>query len=188
MTVIVLVRHAHPEDPRPGASGDNRRPLTAQGFRAARALITGLADLKPTVVASSPHRRAVQTVEPIAAAHGLGIRTDHALRGWESGVDPAMPGCASLYARNWADPSFAWPGYESLSEVTERAVAALTTFAFDYAGQTVIIGSHGTFITRALNGFGHTAADQRFVLAMPMPAIYRFDLDRNIVRFSGPGI
>jgi hypothetical protein len=45
-------------------------------------------------------------------------------------------------------------------------------------GRLVLVAGHGTFISRALAGFG-VPVDWAFVRVMPMPAIYR-------VRFADP--
>ncbi len=55
-------------------------------------------------------------------------------------------------AQSWAHPRWARPGAESLDELTERAVDALTDIVGGLRGRTAVIGSHGTFIARALIG------------------------------------
>ncbi|MGB3439159.1 MAG: hypothetical protein WBA97_10450 [Actinophytocola sp.] len=50
------------------------------------------------------------------------------------------------------------------------------------------MGSHGTFIARALIGFGLTGVDWPFSHAMPMPAIYRLHLTDGATHAAGPGL
>ncbi|WP_442941499.1 hypothetical protein [Nocardia sp. NBC_00403] len=64
----------------------------------------------------------------------------------------------------------------------------MTALAKAHPGQTVIVGSHGTFISRALVGFGCSGADQAFSAAMPMPAIYRLDFTGHQIHTAGPGL
>jgi 2,3-bisphosphoglycerate-dependent phosphoglycerate mutase len=111
----------------------------------------------------------VQTVRPLAAALGLPVETHPDLREWDSGIDP-RPDYADLYAESWAEPGRARPGGESLRDLSACAVAALTAVAGD---GTVVVGSHGTFVARALVGFGVGGVDWAFCRAMPMPAVYR---------------
>lgn len=91
--------------------------------------------------------------------------TDCALREWDSGYAPS-PEYERLDAESWADPTFARPGGESLAQLSSRAVEALSRRSGD-----TIVGSHGTFIARALAGFG-VSVDLAFVRAMPMPAVF----------------
>jgi broad specificity phosphatase PhoE len=69
-------------------------------------------------------------------------------------------------------------GGESLDQVTTRAHAALRELARDNRGRLVLVASHGTFITRALYGFG-SPVGSAFWHRMPMPAVYR-------LRFADP--
>lgn len=47
--------------------------------------------------------------------------------------------------------------------------------ARDFPGRRVVIGSHGTFVSRALAGFGDSI-DWAFVRDLPMPAVYRLSV------------
>jgi 2,3-bisphosphoglycerate-dependent phosphoglycerate mutase len=175
--MIVLVRHAESVHPTPGGPDEYHRPLAETGLAQAEELVEELAALKPDRIVASPYLRAVQTVQPLAKALGLPVHTDHELREWDSGLEPT-PDYARHYEASWADPSFARPGGESLNQLTERAVSILRSFT-----GTVVIGSHGTFVARALAGFG-VPVDWPFSDAMPMPAIYLI-ADTGI---TGPGL
>jgi len=74
------------------------------------------------------------------------------------------------------------PGGESLAQLTERATSAL---ADQHTGATVVVGSHGTFVARALVGFGVAGVDWEFSRAMPMPAVYRLRFTTTGVAVSG---
>lgn len=175
---VVLVRHAKSVPPPEAGPDDFRRPLTPEGLRQAQDLARALAELYPVAVWSSPYPRAVQTVEPTARVLGLVVRTWWNLREWNDGM-PAGSDWTAQEVRSWADPSFARPGGESLDQLTRRASGAVRSLAKRYAGQRVLIGSHGTFVARALHGLG-VAVGHSFVRDMPMPAVYR-------VRFTGEG-
>lgn len=184
---IVLVRHARSCVPRPGGPDEYRRPLTAAGLAQAEELVTELADIEPGLVASSPYLRAVQTVEPFARSVGVAVRTEHDLREWDSGLEPT-PDFVRHYIESWADPGFARPGGESLHRFTARATAALTSLAERTGAGPVVVGSHGTFVSRALVGFGVAGVDHAFVHAMPMPAVYRIRFTERGVDVTGPGL
>ena len=80
-----------------------------------------------------------------------------------------------MYACSWAHPGFAYEGGESLAELTVRAGKALARIAAEYPEATVVVGSHGTFVARALIAAGHDA-DWEFCRVMPMPAVYEVTL------------
>ncbi len=186
-STLILLRHAAPRIPTPGGPDDYTRPLTTQGHQQARSVIDELIPLAPRAIVSSPYLRAVQTVQPLAQALDLPVRTDHELREWDSGLAP-RPDYARHYALSWMMPRLARAAGESLDQLTRRAVTALITLAHQHHDSTVVIGSHGTFIARALVGFGFTHVDWAFSHAMPMPAIYRLDLTDDRVQASGPGL
>jgi 2,3-bisphosphoglycerate-dependent phosphoglycerate mutase len=179
---IVLVRHASPVLPRPGGPDDHHRALTAEGVHQARRLVGELP--APELVVSSPYRRAVQTVEPLARAYGLTVRTDPRLREWDSGLEP-RPDYARHHTYSWDNPDHARAGGESLARLTDRATTALLDWA---AHGPVVVGSHGTFVARALLGFGVDGIDWPFCAAMPMPAVYRLRWEGGRVVVSGPGL
>jgi 2,3-bisphosphoglycerate-dependent phosphoglycerate mutase len=161
---IILVRHAAPVLPMDWPD-QSTRPLTADGVAAAASLAPRLVSLAPAAVVSSPYRRAIQTVAPAASLLGLPVDPDFSLREWDSGYVPT-PDYQRLDAESWADPTFARADGESLSQLSTRAVAALSRLTVD-----TVVGSHGTFIARALAGFG-MSVDLDFVRAMPMPAVF----------------
>lgn len=183
--MILLVRHAVPFFPRVGGPDDHHRPLTAEGARQARRLARQLP--APALVVSSPYLRAVQTVEPLARAHGHTVTTDPALREWDSGVGPS-PDYARLYEESWSDPGLARPGGESLDQLTVRARDAVTALAARPVDGTIVVGSHGTFIARALLGIGVPGIDWPFCASMPMPAVYRLHPNGDRILATGPGL
>ncbi|MFJ8913524.1 histidine phosphatase family protein [Amycolatopsis sp. NPDC102389] len=167
---IVLVRHAESVPPVPEEPDDPERPLTAAGVAAAELLAHELAAMNPTAVVSSPYRRAVETVAPAARAVGLEVTTRRELREWDSGLEPT-PDYAVHYERSWADPDFARPGAESLRQLTARAMAAVDRLAEQHCGGVVLVGSHGTFVSRLLAGLG-PGIGWAFSRDMPMPAVH----------------
>ncbi len=172
-TRIVLVRHAQSVWPRLGEPDDDQRPLSPAGLEAAEALAERLAGYAPSAVLSSPQLRAVQTVTPAAAMLGLEVVTWPALREWEPGLLPSED-WETRYAWSWANPGAAHGAGESLDALTARAGRALARMASEYPDTTVLVGSHGTFVSRALIAAGRHA-DWDSCRAMPMPAIYEIE-------------
>jgi 8-oxo-(d)GTP phosphatase len=70
---ILLIRHASAGERSEWEGDDRLRPLDDRGRRQAAALVELLAGYELDRLISSPYDRCVQTVEPLAAARGLGI-------------------------------------------------------------------------------------------------------------------
>lgn len=81
MTVVELVRHGKAfSRKRWSGPSDRERPLTDEGLHQAKLLVPDLLDAGPTsAIVSSPLLRCTQTVEPLATAAGLELRTDERL-------------------------------------------------------------------------------------------------------------
>ncbi|WP_196778125.1 histidine phosphatase family protein [Lentzea aerocolonigenes] len=170
------MRHAQSVRPQFGVPDSDERPLRADGLVAAQELVPRLVEFAPAVVLSSPQLRAVQTVAPAADALGLPVITWPELREWESGLIPSAD-WVPLVAHSWANPGFAHGSGESLDTFTVRVRKALARIAAEYPDATVLVGSHGTFVSRALIAAGHHA-DFDSLGAMPMPAIYEITSSR----------
>jgi broad specificity phosphatase PhoE len=72
---ILLVRHAEAAPPKDGsgAESERARPLTERGLHDAEVLADQFAAAKPDRIYSSPYRRSIQTVAPIASRHGMTV-------------------------------------------------------------------------------------------------------------------
>lgn len=186
MTRVLLVRHATSVPPTAGGPDDRERPLTAVGLQQAELLSETLAESRADRVLSSPYLRALQTVAPTARELGLAVEQREELREWVSGLGP-RPDWQAAYRCAWAQPSSAYDDGESHAALTQRAVRALERIHDELTGQTVVVGSHGTWISRALLSLG-CAVDADSWFAMPMPAVYEVVLGGTSPRVSGPGL
>lgn len=133
--MILLARHGETDDNVPPLRFQGRRdtPLNDTGRRQAAALAERLAGEEIGSLWSSDLSRARETAEIVSGALGLGEpaldeRLSEGRRGeWEgrlfADVEREEP---AAYAR-WmaADPTFRFPGGESLPELQERVLAAL---------------------------------------------------------------
>lgn len=96
---IYLVRHANAGSRAKWSGGDDAlRPLVPQGRYQAADLVTVLGELGITRILSSPYRRCIETVAPLAAALGLPVEIDDALAEGPGG--PAFKLVRSLHAEN----------------------------------------------------------------------------------------
>lgn len=76
---LYLVRHAKAGSRNDFDGDDIDRPLTTSGYRQAIDLCKRLAAISPSVVLSSPYRRCIETVEPLAVAIDTGVTLDQRL-------------------------------------------------------------------------------------------------------------
>jgi 8-oxo-dGTP diphosphatase len=91
---IYLVRHAKAGS-RHDFDGDDRdRPLTNAGRKQAAVLATRLAAISPTLIVSSPYRRCIETVEPLAVAIDGEVQMHEALG--EFATEQSRPGAALM--------------------------------------------------------------------------------------------
>ncbi len=70
---LLLVRHASAGDRTAWVGDDRERPLDERGQRDADELVEHLAAFDVRAILTSPYRRCVETVEPLARARGLEI-------------------------------------------------------------------------------------------------------------------
>jgi phosphohistidine phosphatase SixA len=78
-TRILLIRHAKAGSRERWEGDDRQRALTRSGRRQAEALVEQLRDEPIERVLSSPYLRCIQTVEPLAGARSLMVKTERLL-------------------------------------------------------------------------------------------------------------
>jgi broad specificity phosphatase PhoE len=147
-TVVHLVRHGQVENPRRVLYG--RLPgyhLSSRGRAQADVLARYFADLPVAAVLASPLERAQQTATPIAAAHGLEIRTD--LRLIEtSNVFEGVAGNVAWYILRhpkiwWQLRDLRAPSWgERNVDMVERVHAVVDAVRDEFAGRHVVLVSH----------------------------------------------
>lgn len=76
---LVVVRHADAGRRSAWRDEDRVRPLTKRGHRQAEALVASLAPYPVGLVVSSPARRCIQTLAPLAAMRGVSLEVSPAL-------------------------------------------------------------------------------------------------------------
>ncbi|HEX6418748.1 MAG TPA: phosphoglycerate mutase family protein [Acidimicrobiales bacterium] len=84
---LYVVRHGHAGSRSAWDGPDHRRPLSPKGRRQAKAIADALAPAGVGRLVSSPHRRCVQTLEPLAQRLGLPVEDDPRLAEGAGGAD-----------------------------------------------------------------------------------------------------
>jgi 2,3-bisphosphoglycerate-dependent phosphoglycerate mutase len=187
MLNVLLLRHATPVLPGTPGFDEHTRPLTPDGTLAALALSEQLRSRRIEAVYSSPYRRAIATVEPLARARQLDVHAIDDLREHLLTPEPVAH-WRELLTLAWQDLEAAPGGAESLRSTQARGLAVLERLRQRHSGQTIAVGGHGTIFACILHAHVPTI-DCAFHIAMPMPALYELEHDGSRWRvLTGPGI
>jgi len=143
--------------------GQSDSPLTDRGLAQARELGLALADDPIVAVFSSDLGRAMATAQEVAGHHQLTVNADPRLReidvgGWTgrngAEIDAEFPGQRPIWAK--APATMRLPGGEGLADMQRRALAFFDDAMPAYAGETVVVISHGamnqTVLVAAMGG------------------------------------
>jgi 2,3-bisphosphoglycerate-dependent phosphoglycerate mutase len=147
--MLYLLRHAesNPSSDEPEPDW----PLSETGAKQAQALVDRLARCRVDAIYSSPYRRAVATVQPLAADRDLSIRTDDRLREREL-TDQWLDDHLQAVRRVWNDFQLTLPGGESSAACQRRVAAALSDLRARHdEDERVLVSSHGNAIGLYLN-------------------------------------
>ena len=155
------------------------RPLSEEGWKKAYDLIKIFENVHIDNIFSSPYKRAIQTLEPIAKNKDMEINIIDDFRerkvsdGW---VDKFM----EYSEKQWKDFMYKLENGESLSEVQYRNIKSLEKILEEYNGKTLIIGTHGTALSTIINFYDKTFNFDKFVEIMNiMPYIVKFEFGKN---------
>ncbi|WP_426450802.1 histidine phosphatase family protein [Paenibacillus sp. S-38] len=172
ITTVYFVRHAAS----PYSAGQEReRGLSAAGeedaLRAARLLEGEGIDL----LVSSPYRRAVLTLQPLAERLGQAILLEEDLRERKLSEEPLFPSREAFYEAKralFADPLLRYPGGESSEQARQRGTAVLQRLLLANPGRRLALGTHGDIMTLML-GAWDPAYHFTFWQSTSMPDIYK---------------
>ena len=130
------------------------RPLSAKGKEDAEKLIKYFSDINITKVLCIPYQRAVHTVEVIAENKGLEIELIDDSRE-RTVADRYLDDeeFIDFVESQWNNFDYSLKGGESFNQVQERGIKALEEVIQQYAGENIIIGTHGTWLAVILNYF-----------------------------------
>lgn len=169
MTSILLVRHADaPWSP------DEMRPLSPEGEAAAHRLAAQLSSLPITAVYSSPYRRALQTLAPLADHLGLPVRELSGLRERSLGSFGSVS-FEEAVASTWTDFDLAYCGGESSREAQRRGISSIRWLADRHPDGLVVAGTHGNLLALVLNAFDGSVGLE-FWRTLTRPDVVRLDL------------
>ncbi|ALA51432.1 histidine phosphatase family protein [Shouchella clausii] len=165
-TNVYLVRHAHSTY----TADELGRPLSEKGIVASENVRRLFANKKIDAVLSSPYKRAIQTVECVAAGIGKEVIIKEGFKERRLSVKP-MEDFQAAIAKVWEDPTFFWEGGESNVAAQKRGVQALLNVLEEYEGKSIVIGTHGNIMVLLMNFFNRNY-DFLFWKSLGMPDIY----------------
>ena len=175
MSVVFLIRHAHSE-----WTPDEARSLSRQGAASAQQVAARIGGEPITAIYSSPSRRAVDTVSPLAERLGLDIYMVENLR--EREVPPVpLSEFEPMIREAWLDPHSSPGGGESNHDAQVRGLAVVRRILAMHPQQHIVISTHGNLLALILNGLDPSYGYE-FWRKLTFPDIYRlqFDFDRLV--------
>lgn len=195
-TIVHVMRHGEVHNPKGILYG--RLPgfqLSVTGRAQAQAVARSLADHDIALVVASPLQRAQETAEPIAAHHGLIIRTDDNLieaGNTFEGLRVSMSDGALFKPRHWwkmRDP-FTPSWGEPYLQIAHRMLAAANKARVEAAGREAVLVSHQLpvwTLRRFLQGqrLWHDPRNRQCSLASITSLVYQGDTLIDIV-YSEP--
>lgn len=146
-TTLYFIRHAEPNCKN---HDDVLRELTEEGINSSKKLVNQFASIAIDRFYSSPYRRSIDTIKPLADSKNKQITIVDDLRerklsdGWIDNFN-------EVAQKQWEDFNYKLPNGESLNEVQERNIGALNSILAISRNETVVIGTHGTALSTIIN-------------------------------------
>lgn len=154
MTTIYFVRHAQPDL---SQRDELHRPLTPKGREDSIKLSEFFCNEPIDYVYSSPFRRAVETIKPLAERYKKTIYVEKDFR--ERKIDDEwIDDYDDFIQRQWTDFMYRRRNGECLQTVQDRNIAATNMLLLKHMNKSVVVGSHenalGTIIKYYTKNFG----------------------------------
>lgn len=160
MTTIYFVRHAEPDKT---SLDEVYRPLTKKGRADSVRLTEFFHDRDVDFVYSSPYRRAVETVKPLADRYEKTIELERDFRERKV-ADKWIDDYEEFVEHQWADFLFRKETGECLQTVQDRNIAATNMLLLKHMNRNVVVGSHenamGTILQYYMKTFGFNEFDR----------------------------
>ena len=167
--MLYLVRHAHAD-----YGPDETRSLSESGRKATVRVADLLLDRDVSAIVSSPYRRAIETVQPLADRLGLPVQIDPGLRERQLSTGPLDDFRGSVEA-TWRDFDLTYEGGESSAAAQSRVSRTIRGIAESVGSRNVVIATHGNALALFLRTLD-ASVDFAFWARMSMPDVYAVDV------------
>lgn len=171
MTVFYLVRHARADWTR-----DENRPLSGRGREDALRVADSLAPYPVCAIYTSPYRRAMETIAPLAEHLELPMQLEPGLVERRLGRFSEGDFFRAVET-TWRDPAFAHPGGETNAAAQQRGLEVVRRLRERHAEEHVVLSTHGNLMALVLQAFDPTI-DYAFWHSLTMPDIYNLDFSQ----------
>jgi 2,3-bisphosphoglycerate-dependent phosphoglycerate mutase len=175
-TKVYFIRHAKPDI---SIKNNMTRPLLSEGIEKSKELVKIFTEIKIDYIYSSPYKRAIQTIEPIAENKKIKIEIKNDFREGKMSNN-WIDNYEEFIKNHWNDFSYKLTDGESLNEVQERNIKELEKILSKNTGKTVIIGTHGTALSAIINYYDKTFLYNNFMeIVNIMPYIIEIEYENN---------
>lgn len=147
MATVYFIRHAEPNYEN---HDDSSRELTESGLQASQDIVNLFSDIPIDFIYSSPYKRSVDTITPLALSLNRWICLMSEFRERKI-TDSWIEDFADFTKKQWADFSYHLPGGESLADVEKRNIPALHSILKEHPTTNIVIGTHGTALSTILH-------------------------------------
>jgi len=172
MSTFFLVRHAHAD-----WTPDENRPLSVRGHADADRVADILEQYPIRAVYSSPSRRAIETIAPLARRLGLPVQIEPDLRERQLG-DIAAEDFLQAVEATWRDPALAHQGGETNPAAQKRGLDVVRRLQQEHRTESIVLSTHGNLLALILQGFD-PRIDFAFWQSLTMPDIYALSFDHT---------
>lgn len=145
MKRIYVIRHCEAEGQPPES------PLTEIGLKQAMDLTHFFADMEVERIVSSPYKRAIQTIQPLANQLNIEIEINNKLAERSLSSQPLSDWQEKLKA-TFEDYDLKFEGGESSQEATDRIVGVLNSVINKDVENTIMV-THGNIMALLLNHY-----------------------------------
>ena len=175
-TKVYFIRHAKPDI---SIKDDEIRPLSFEGIDASKELVKMFMKIDIDCIYSSPFKRSIQTIEPIAKNKSIEIEIKYDFR--ERKICNNWINNFNEYCeKQWDNFSYKLIDGESLEEVQRRNIEELEKILKENMGKTIIIGTHGTALSTIINYYDKTFLHNDFMeIVNIMPYIMKMEFRNN---------
>lgn len=174
MTEVYFVRHCEADN---SIQDEMKRPLTQQGEKDCYRVTYYLMTKDIGFIASSPYKRTYDTLFDFSRRRHMAIMCMRQL--CERKVaDEWLDDFHSFAQRQWQDFNYKLPSGESLAEVQQRNISALSYILSNHADKNIAIGTHGTALSTIINFFDPSFGFEKYMeIADMMPLVAHFTFD-----------
>ncbi|WP_059104439.1 histidine phosphatase family protein [Shouchella shacheensis] len=175
MKKIYILRHCQAEGQSPEA------PLTDQGFQQALEVADFFSEMPIDHIISSPYKRAIQSIQPLATRINVEIETNRQLTERVLSTKNLSDWLEKLRA-TFVDRELKFEGGESSREAMKRIVEVVEK-AFSSESKTTIVVTHGNLMSLLFNHYNENFGFDDWQ-SLSNPDIFLLISERNKVTYD----